>query len=762
MLGSVSASDGLKKQPDDLVGVMFKPTDPRIVNGHVIERTREDQELINEFARTFLLESERKMIASILARDERDDNLAFTTYEAEIIANRHDPAFLSGTSNTGEYGFPIAQFYDFVFTIDNALTFLRGLHVEVMNLRTIGSLEHINQLKKSIIHEDGVPWEIADLPNYKTLPDETTPDKPGKSVLRFDSDFIAEKDDTSGHWFNRERTNYEKCVDEALIYDSPIYRLLIGLQQGLFLVKHTVAEKLRYEPMDQPPAPGMTKEFIPIGNWINCWHSMCTHVIPYCGKAKDANTAEILRAEGVLDLLALLNAGKGHSKLDNTLAAFMAGPMLSHWYFMPKVYDVRQYPANWPGRLLKDLGGSAADATSIFQYGPKVSLELLPKGHVVPAGGGPIAYWNCNIYPHLGGGKPDTVNVWMRVEHDRIMGNHDWLLKNSRLLPSAEYPEAKEDATAYQNIHAIETDWNAVSQAMTERHVHPIWACARLSKAFASSGVASVLQNMYRMIQQHFLASYKNTDQMAMAKLDARRILMSSGRSLQYMSPGSCPGNTLPRYVTFGGKIVDEADATFVNNGVRYIRSHVDPSRCSCQPMVRALSYTTSETDRNRMSTQQPHTMSIRMPIGGPMTLTPDEIERQINSKSMMFTQGAGSVTGGALMSALTTGVRPTNTQRVVGGDDVIEDTSRTVKHTRVSRKNNPDYQVVYRTNKNGVKQRFYVHKTKTTQGHKQSKRQAADHQTDPYRDDDDQEYTGMSGSDVKSDTDDSDVEESW
>ena len=718
------------------VSSMYLPSDPKIVNGHVIERTPEDQELIMAFAEAFLQPRERQLIASILAKDV--SQLQFNAVEAEIIATRQDPVFLTGCSAKG-YGFPIAQFYDFILTIDNALSYLRGLHIQVMNMRQIADSDFLDKLKVAIIHEDGVPWEIAELPEYKQLNETKDTEKKARTALQLDSEYTIDFAHANGanKYPTKERTTYEKCVDEAYIYNSPTYRMLIALQQGLFLVKHTVAEKLRLGPMNA--ANLNAKNTIGIGNWINSWEiDHIDQVPPYLGKAKDAKTALILKNHSWLDL-----AG-------GASAVGFVDAWQPQYYLFPKVYGLQNYPLNWHGFAFRKMGGSPADAQTAFGY--PVQPDLIHNGHKVPAEGGPLAYWNCNFL------KIGTdVSVWMKLRHNAVNALDTG---NARFNGSMIDIRNQSDT---QNFHAIEADWEAATKNIYEMNYHPAWACPRLSKAYAASGVGSVLQNMYKMLQRHFTAQYKNVDQLAIAQPDARRILMSANRSLTHLTPGTCPANSLPRYVTYQGTIVDEEEATFVSNGQKWIRSHIDPSRCSCEPLVRALSYSTGMPERPNGARQaEPRMMTLRMPMGTPSMLSSSDIQQQIDAKGHAFSEADVDLRGGGLFNAmalLTSQDRhpdshDSDDQPDVDDDDDEEESdddddsddaqsddvntdedgpgsddatleasttpsrsrSRTrtgtrTRFRRVSRKNNPDYKAVYRTNKRGQKQRFYVRK---------------------------------------------------
>jgi hypothetical protein len=721
------------------VSRMYRPTDPKIVNGHVVERTPEDQELIESFANAFLLPKEREMIASILARNI--NQLRFDAVEAEIISTRHEPTFLSGVSSQGHFGMPISQFYDFILTIDNALAYLRGLHVEVMNLRQIGTKELVDQLKTTIIHEDGVPWELADSPYYRKLDETSSAQKPEKMAYQLDSEKTM-WEDSKGSWQLLPRSTYDKSVDEAYIYNSPVYRLLVGLQQGLFLVKHTIADKLRIGPMgrDKPA----DRDIISIGNWINTWAvAPGTQILPYMGESKDVTTQAILKKHGIDHLQKMIKSKWGGAKDEWVKGDTIEddkplGEWRPHYYLFPKIYGLMRYPLNWCGRVFvsSQFGGSSTEALKFFGY-PHTD-DLFTKGHEIPPGGGPLAYWNCNF---IKGVATDKIDVWMRTEiisgapsaprpapapsspRPSVESKSPVLVR----VPEAG-PELNDDPAYHENdkdpetsigFHAIETDWESVTAAMTAMAYHPIFACPRLSSAYAASGVGSVLQNMYRMLQRHFVAQYKNIDQLAMVQPDARRILMSATRSMTYLSPGSCPANSQPRYVTYQGQTVDEMDATFQDsNGIRWMRSHIDPSRCSCEPLVRALTFSTSNPSRYT----EPRTIPLRVPMSTAF-LTPEEIQRQISSKNRTFSEAAGD-SGGVFTQALSAmvagksrvdGVDNDETDESSDKEDTDEDNEdQTEKksHTRISRKNNPDYEMVYRTTKSGIKQRFYVRKT--------------------------------------------------
>lgn len=764
----------------DVSRYLSDPPDPKIINGHIVERSPDDQELIESFANAFLQPKEREMIASILAR--QSNQLRFDAAEAEIIHNRHDPAFLSGLSNKANAGFPVSQFYDYILTIDNALAYLRGLHVEVMNLRQIAHPELMDQLKSTIIHEDGVPWEIADTAVYKQLNETDDVQRREKQAYQLGSEFMMQAGPNNA-WTPRTRTTYEKCVDEAYIYDSPMYRLLIGLQQGLFLVKHTVADKLVPGDMAQPQQGG--RNIITIGNWINTWDLPAnTQVFPYVGSAKDAVTKSALAAQGAVNLWAMIAPQAAHF-MPNAGAAPVAGPVVMgvwrpQYYLFPKVYGVKNYPLNWCGYVYTSnkLGASASDALLAFGY--PHTTDLFTKGHPVPQGGGPIAYWNFNLSSNQAGAG--FVSVWLKLvdpeggnfslmphvtaaNHQGPQNGHayradDGWFYTSDSLRAAPAVHGQVQAPTPDNyigktshFHAIETDWDAVFAAMMNMSYHPVWACPRLSKAYAASGVGSVLQNMYRMLQRHFLAQYKNVDQLALVQPDARRILMSSGRSLMNRVPGSCPGGTQPRYMTYNGDVLDYKEATYRDNdGNWWMRSNVDPTRCSCEPKVRALAFTVEDGDRPNTRTRASSTTTIRMPYGTPYDITPDEAQKQIEAGRRVFKESnsQGTSTGllyGALLarkghmeseedpnevaeeefSSLSEtepeeedGRAPPverKKHRVAPSRDTAVDSKEEAKHMRVSRKNNPEYKLVHRVNKNGVRQRFYVRKSPTVSG---------------------------------------------
>lgn len=616
----------------------FRPNKPRIVNGFVEQRTEEDQVLIDAVANAFLETRQRTIISSILA--VRPDELKFTQSEAEIIRVRHDAAFITGTAIRDQrepVGFPIMQFYDFCLTIDNAITFMRGLDIEIKNLNSIGSLALVDRLKEHILHTEFIPWAIADAKEfYKYIP--------SKHTLQLGSRSVPTYDDAKNQWNEDAKNDYQKCCDETLVLSSGIIRILIGLSQGLFMIFNTSAKHFKTVMVNPNGPPQLEDEFIPIGSWINATKGK-EEMVPYFTKELQAEYKSF------------------GDDLIFTERLFLAGEN-----------DITKYPGNWPylfGRFvmklsddeLKSFWKPATKATDIaFKY---------------PRGGGPIRDWNF----YISDTKSDENNVFpFKPPYEKF-----------KLLSLTD--EAKYSDWINNVPKPAHTEWNTVWEHMNRYTHHPIWVCPALSKAYAASGVSATLWNMYTMLQRNFAAALKTVDSMTTSNVpDSLRLVTDSHKALSYLPIGSCPNGTIPQYREFSsdpskpGDIVDEDEAVKIvrdpqtGQVVRILKGNIDPSQCSCVPLVRAPTFTipTSEYRNVRLATKQEIPMPKTMGV-----LSKADIERQLGQSGGML-QMVGQMSANVVPRIRTL----------------------SQKTTRIG---NPDYRVIMKRNSRGFIQRYWV-----------------------------------------------------
>lgn len=180
-------------------------------------------------------------------------------------------------------------------------------------------------------------------------------------------------------------------------------------------------------------------------------------------------------------------------------------------------------------------------------------------------------------------------------------------------------------------INTIDLIYNAMEKMGDSGEKHPIYACHKLSKAFRSVGIAQVLLNMYYRIQTEFDAKLKQslTDSLT---ADIRQTAQIAGQSTGSYRVRNCPANHIPQYRDYDGKIVDPDHAVFIQNGIKWLKSNIDPSRSSCVPLISAPMTTLPSTIKGLGHIES---RSVVKPTSAVYT-SEDEIQRLLRSNISM------------------------------------------------------------------------------------------------------------------------------
>jgi hypothetical protein len=175
--------------------------------------------------------------------------------------------------------------------------------------------------------------------------------------------------------------------------------------------------------------------------------------------------------------------------------------------------------------------------------------------------------------------RPDTQIPGDILPYPQV--NQVWTAEYASMyFDTTQIPDAMVDEILPQRLADFQEGWE------TQLTDHPIWACRRLARAFNSSGVGQVLIHMYHQLQRLFTAKYQ-TSTIDVTSTDPRKLLPNQTRGAS-LPLTSCPIGLQPRYFDTNDNVVPDEEATELRNGVRYLKSHINPKHIECVPRVRA------------------------------------------------------------------------------------------------------------------------------------------------------------------------------
>jgi len=168
-------------------------------------RDAQTQAKIKAFANKYFKANEKKMLVKILGGVPK-----FTDEEAKHIKRVVPAAFAVGQGNAG---FPILQFYDYAFTVDEAENKLKGLETLALNLNDLESKANRGLVDAQLIIHGGI--RDAD---YKKLQAGTA---------QFDKKMLLGGDPA------------KRNDDEKELLGKPILNMLTALGQGNYKIKYS-------------------------------------------------------------------------------------------------------------------------------------------------------------------------------------------------------------------------------------------------------------------------------------------------------------------------------------------------------------------------------------------------------------------------------------------------------------------------------------------------------------------------------------------
>lgn len=361
---------------------------------------KNDMAMFRQLASFFFTPEESRVFGRLLyekdlSTPELIQKLNFDKSDMDrITVAKEDPMWKNGV-------FP--QFYDFVDTIAKFLNDIRGLESSLDTSNFIAS-----ERRKDLLTVDARPYDIVDLelqtPEYFTSKnaiwrrgqaltdtDVFDPWLRAHNVFVKTSDGISLTNPQAG--YIRSRTPYELAVTEAIYYSHRMMGEMIALEQGLFRVRWTDAQKFdsttSYESKDVAPGKGLKTDKIEEKRWINSFDG------PVNLPQVDHNT--------------------GKCRIDPDR------PM--HIYFQPKYTKVENYPNPWLGLWISNYGSPSRGINEpVFQQGGDVKLQ--PHNH--DGNGGPIGFNNWSV---------TGISVAGDEKHQMPQTRKDTLLPSSQYTP---------------------------------------------------------------------------------------------------------------------------------------------------------------------------------------------------------------------------------------------------------------------------------------------------------------------------------------
>lgn len=698
--------------------------------------------MINNLAEVYFTPKELKIISVTTGIDPQQ--LKFDDGEVEILLRRNNvqsslTGVVSAVGETNEIG--ILQFYDFVRTIEDLLTHMRGVDMHIRNLSLLGNEQSIGLLKADILSTHWIPWELL-ATNADVLEHPETAERWGfpvgsetiatpkqltremqeeeKQISKDVKAASAKGDDAvdavaraearakrgwKGAFFNAvgsaitllprlfykpisyamsaearvsqdrvirtldtrfdvvPKGPYDRSCEEAFICGNRILGTITALSQGLFTVNAVAARKFT---VDQENT--FSSQLIQPGSWINTFDvdPAGTAMPPIWGlhelrsaiqqidktytdgkvKPEYAQAADIVK--DILDI-----DQKGFVKHLRSVK--------DHYILLPKVCDIAQYPRNTFWRLFDSVESAIPE---LYRYPVNGCIT-----HKIQPTGGPIGVWIWSMIKPITQKKMDENSACYPWPINRgVDGQKEYVLplsakplgglvvKDEHIFLTAEQIESmkkshrKDLGRIYEGAPggAVHIDFTEVRDVMTRNKSHPIWACPRLADAFQQTRTGTTLLSMYGLLQRSFESALKQYSVYgSTGGMEARQFKVLVQKGLGVLPLSKCPNGTIPRYRDAEGAFVDQADATFIKDGVAYLKANIDPAQCDCVVPQRAPDVEVRADAPSSQLPMEASAMTVRQspdrtdydandpspsPIAGAMNVGPADIVTQVSA----------------------------------------------------------------------------------------------------------------------------------
>lgn len=514
----------------------------KLVGEYVDNRDSHDQEIYNRLAEHYFEPEQLKYISSLLNVPIKA--LKYDAREAQVLASRGHKRFLQGNAEgdaTNKVGFPILQFYDFVLTIDNLMAFLRNLDIRVKNIQPFGEILDLESLKQDILPSSFIPWSFVEfLKDSANYFNDTSMFKLG-AANKFTNEWDENTNVYNGAALKGE---WDKCVEEAFMLNNRVLQIITALSQGLFIVHETQATKLQYDNVL------FSNEQIPTGNWINQYALTGTYNYPNNPLLPDGVTIDEI-------------------------------PQYANYVLLPKITDMDMYQHNFLQQTYQTLIGKETPSPEfgkVLNVSKYIEAERTREISKIK--------FRFTLYKNIGG-PIGMSNVLLTDGNYQLIPKANEGSKVGYASDVSKLSESFTNCVSKNDMKFIHKAYETYSGSTPGLNSHPIFACSKLARAFAAVGINQLLLNMYHRIQLEFDTRIKQTMQ-GKSTSNIRETVQMSYSGTNNLRVQNCPQNALPRYYDYAGNVIDPDKATFVHNGIKWLKSNVDPSKSECVPMVKA------------------------------------------------------------------------------------------------------------------------------------------------------------------------------
>jgi len=510
-----------------------------VIGRFVSNRQGGDQHLIDRVANAFLTGQERENLMSLLSLKTKKitySELKFDAEEAQILRTRSVLNFVqgTGTSLSNEHaGFPFLQLYDFLLTIDDVMSQIRGLEIQVVNMDNLGHGSNRDLLRQSIMHPSFRPWPFVD-----QLRKIGTPSNPeeligiaiGETTVYDPKELILNKTSKDGDVKNvREKTSYEKCTEEAEILEVPLMNAICALGQGLFTVHLVNAHMFKIDTKKKAKISLMNAR-IPIGAWINAFASDSAYPV---GEENYKQGSEVL--------------------------------------IIPKYTNIRGYPANFHGMMHRANLNNKDELARMYNI-YNTEEDFLQRSKLEP-----------HKFRELGGAIGKRIWVLSDVKRD----------KDDKITSLESSPEATMDQMSGKRESGMPPQTHADKEmkdfsiswahdVMETLRYHPIFVCPRLAKAFNQSGVSQLIVEKYMNLRKQFANKDEKTS-LGLTTADPLQYMQNRSRGVSRLNAFQCGEGQVMQFRDFNGKKMTTTEAIFVgDDGQRYYSPDVSMNLSTC------------------------------------------------------------------------------------------------------------------------------------------------------------------------------------